>query len=526
MLTNANIHPGELSSLYVDTRGSESKPITFTQAVINGLAQGGGLYVPETVPQLTLVDICNLAEYPYRDRAAAIYKAFGTDLPDDVIYECMKKSYGDNFDNEEICPITTLADGTHVLELWHGPTSAFKDMALQCLPNFFAASASQLREEGKLDHNFCILVATSGDTGKAALEGFKGVPGVSIGVLFPDGGVSDIQRKQMVTTTGDNVCVWAVKGNFDDCQTAVKRVFSDKAFEERLLQEQNVALSSANSINWGRLLPQIVYYVSGYAELVKRGAVSAGAPIDVCVPTGNFGNILAAWYAKQMGTPIETLFCASNENHVLTDFINTGIYDISDREFVLTPSPSMDILVSSNLERQLFELTGRNAASIRKWMDELNTNRKFQIDSDTFEKMKADFKGHSVDSKTCLATIKDVLDEFNYLMDPHTAVAYKAAQKLRGKNPVLVASTAHWAKFGDNVFRALNGIAPGEPFPAEAASLTGCQLNKLIAERANMHNIPAGLADLDDMSVRFAEVISNDVPNVEKAVTTFLDNQN
>ena len=507
---------------YVDTRGSEPTPVTFTQAVINGLADGGGLYVPEAIPSFSLLDICALAQYPYRDRAAYIYKAFGTDLPEHVIDKCMNRSYSSNFDNVEICPITTLPNDTHMLELWHGPTSAFKDMALQCLPNFFEASASKLRDEGKLDHGFCILVATSGDTGKAALEGFKGIDGVKVGVLFPDGGVSDIQRKQMVTTTGDNVCVWAVTGNFDDCQTAVKRVFSDEAFAKKIMDEDSMALSSANSINWGRLLPQIVYYISSYAELVKQDRVSAGDPIDVCVPTGNFGNILAAWYAKQMGTPIDKLFCASNENRVLADFIETGVYDISERKFVLTPSPSMDILVSSNLERQLFELTDRNPDAIGQWMSDLNEKRKFSVDEKTAAKMAETFKGCSIDSEECLATIKDVLDAYDYLMDPHTAVAYAAAQKLRGKNPVLVASTAHWAKFGDNVYRAINGIAPGEPLPEEVASLTGCQLNQLIAETTGKNDIPAGLANLDNMEQRFSEVIPNSTESVEKAVSSFL----
>lgn len=521
MLFKANINK-DLTNLYVDTRGNEPSPVPFTQAVINGLAEGGGLYVPETIPALSLTDICKLAEYPYRDRAAYVYRSFGVDLPEDTIDECMRRSYGDNFDTEEVCPITTLPDGSHMLELWHGPTSAFKDMALQCLPNFFEASAAKLREEGKLDHGFCILVATSGDTGKAALEGFKGIDGVKVGVLFPDGGVSDIQRKQMVTTTGNNVCVWAVTGNFDDCQTAVKRVFADETFGKRILAEDGMALSSANSINWGRLMPQIVYYVSSYAELVKQNRIAAGDEIDVCVPTGNFGNILAAWYAKQMGTPIGTLFCASNENRVLADFIDTGTYDISDRQFVLTPSPSMDILVSSNLERQLFELTGRNADAIKGWMASLANDRKFTVDEATAAKMAAVFKGCSVDSIECLTTIKDVLDRYDYLMDPHTAVAYAAAQKLRGDNPVLVASTAHWAKFGDNVYRALNGIAPGEPLPTAVATLTGCQLNQLIADETNKHDIPAGLAGLDEMDPRFDQVIPNDTESVEKAVEVFL----
>ena len=509
-------------NLYVDTRGAAGEPVPFTQAVINGLAQGGGLYVPEELPTLSLDEICALARLPYAQRAAAIYKAFNVDLPDEAIDELMGRAYGDNFDDEAICPITSLDESTHILELWHGPTSAFKDMALQCLPHFFSASAEKLCEEGTLDHEFMILVATSGDTGKAALEGFKGVDGVSIGVLFPDGGVSDIQRKQMVTTTGDNVQVWAVRGNFDDCQTGVKRAFADEKFAEKLLDEYRIALSSANSINWGRLLPQVVYYISSYAELVAAGKIEAGCPIDVCVPTGNFGNILAAWYAKQIGVPIERLLCASNDNRVLTDFINTGTYDISDREFILTSSPSMDILVSSNLERQLFELTGRNGEAIRQWMADLADARCFRVDAETFRRVRENFSADSVDNATCLATIREVLDAHDYLLDPHTAVAYAAAQNLRGENPVLIASTAHWAKFGNNVYRALHGIEPSGELPADVAALTGCELNKLIAEETGKHHIPAGLANLDTMQVRFTEVIDNDVEAIEGAAEAFL----
>ncbi len=508
-------------NLYVDTRGAAGEPAPFTEAVVNGLAAGGGLYVPQELPSLSVAEIAALAELPYAERAAAVYKAFNIDLADEVIDELMARAYGDNFDDEAVCPITSLDENTHILELWHGPTSAFKDMALQCLPHFFSASASALREAGKLDHDFMILVATSGDTGKAALEGFKGVDGTSIGVLFPDGGVSDIQRKQMVTTTGDNVRVWAVRGNFDDCQTGVKRTFSDEAFAEKLLAEDAVALSSANSINWGRLLPQVVYYISSYAELVASGKIEAGDEIDVCVPTGNFGNILAAWYAKQIGTPIGMLLCASNDNRVLTDFINTGTYDISDRAFILTASPSMDILVSSNLERQLFELTGRDGEAIGRWMADLNEKRCFRVDSDTFARVRENFSADSIDNAQCLATIKEVLDEHGYLLDPHTAVAYAAAQNLRGENPVLIASTAHWAKFGDNVYRALHGMAPGEALPAEVASLTGCQLNERIAEETGRCDIPAGLANLDTMEVRFTDVIDNDVEAIEAAAEAF-----
>lgn len=511
------------TNYYIDTRGRGKDAVPFTQAVVNGLAEGGGLYVPQDIPRLTIDEIVALADLPYAQRAARVYKAFCVDLDDGQVDVLMAQAYGTNFDDESICPITSLEGDMHVLELWHGPTSAFKDMALQCLPLFFSASASKLRDQGVIDNKFLILVATSGDTGKAALAGFAGAPGVGIAVMYPDGGVSDIQRKQMTTQEGSNVMVWAVRGNFDDCQTGVKAVFNDKAFNRKLDEGRGIALSSANSINWGRLLPQVVYYLSGYAKLVQAGKVAAGNPIDVCVPTGNFGNILAAWYAKQMGAPIDRLICASNENRVLTDFINTGTYDISDRTFVLTPSPSMDILVSSNLERQLFELSGRNARAISTWMDDLRRDKKFQVDKDTFAALRADFVSDSVDNATCLETIRRVFEEQGYLIDPHTAVAFEVAERTRRDNPVLVASTAHWAKFGTNVYRALCGIAADQPLPAEVESLTGCQLNQLIEKMTGAGPVPAGLAELDDKEVRFAEVIDRDAPCIEAHVESFLE---
>ncbi|WP_139650901.1 threonine synthase [Raoultibacter phocaeensis] len=508
---------------YIDTRGLCESPVPFTEAVVNGLADGGGLYVPEHLPHFTLDEILELADLSYAERAARIYRAFDIDLPADSIQALMGEAYGENFDDEDICPITSLDANTHVLELWHGPTSAFKDMALQCLPRFFSASAEALREQGAIDHDFLILVATSGDTGKAALEGFKDQDGVRIGVMYPHGGVSDIQYKQMATQAGQNVHVWAVRGNFDDCQSAAKAVFGDAAFNDELMATRKIALSSANSINWGRLLPQVVYYVSSYAVLAGSGKIEPGEHIDVCVPTGNFGNILAAWYAKQIGTPIDMLLCASNENRVLADFINTGTYDISEREFVLTPSPSMDILVSSNLERQLFELAGRDGTAIRTWMEDLREKRSFRIDENTFSKLRADFSADSIDSAACFAAIKEVFEHHNYLLDPHTAVAYQAAQGLRGENPVLIASTAHWAKFGENVYRALNDIEPGGALPADIAALSGCELNDLIATETGLDYIPANLANLDETEIRFTDIIDSAPADVEQAVEEFLD---
>lgn len=511
-------------NFYIDTRGVCTQPVSFTNAVINGLARGGGLFVPEVLPSFTLDEIIGLAKIPYAQRAAHIYKAFDIDLPDSTIDELMAQAYGNNFDNETICPITSLDATTHLLELWHGPTSAFKDMALQCLPLFFSASADKLRKAGVIDHEFLILVATSGDTGKAALEGFRDKEGVRIGVLYPDGGVSDIQYKQMATQEGNNVAVWGVRGNFDDCQTSAKAIFNDEVFNTNLNKNEHLALSSANSINWGRLLPQIVYYISSYAELVDTGKLQAGQLLDVCVPTGNFGNILAAWYAKQMGTPLDKLLCASNENRVLTDFINTGTYDISNRDFVLTPSPSMDILVSSNLERQLFELSGRDGERIKAWMQELRDQKHFRVDPETFAQFRKHFISDSVDSATCLQTIKQVLDDHNYLIDPHTAVAYKVAETLRGENPVLIASTAHWAKFGESVYRGLHDIAPEQSLPSDVQMLSGCELNDLIARKVGSHayKIPEELAHLDSKPIRFKDIIDTDTATIKQAIKEFI----
>ncbi len=511
---------------YIDTRGAVENPVSFTEAVVSGLAPGGGLFVPQRIPALELDEICKLADLPYAQQAAWIYNAFEGDLPAEQIQRIAEEAYGANFDTPEICPIEELPGDMYMLELWHGPTSAFKDMALQCLPRFFSASAAQLRQSGKLEDTHMILVATSGDTGKAALEGFCDVDGVTIGVMYPDGGVSDIQFKQMATQRGGNVTVWGVRGNFDDCQTGAKKVFGDPAFAQQLHDDYRVALSSANSINWGRLLPQIVYYVSAYGRMVTSGAIEAGDPIDVCVPTGNFGNILAAYYAKRMGTPIRRLLCASNENRVLTDFINTGTYDIAHRDFVKTPSPSMDILVSSNLERQLFELTGRDGDAIKGWMADLNASGCFQVDRETFGKMRELYLADSVDNETCLATIREVYEDTGYLMDPHTAVAYQVASNLREDGvPVLIASTAHWAKFGNNVYRALHGIALDEELPADVAALSGCELNRLVAEEAGGKPIPRGLAELDDLPLRFTEVIDGTPDAIQAAVRSFLGKQ-
>ena len=502
-----------MASMYHSTRSSV-KECSAKRAVLDGLAPDGGLYVTDGLGA-ERVDLDRIVAQTYAENAALILKTLLDDYTDEEIAACVEAAYGDTFAAPETVPVVNVGDD-HILELFHGPTSAFKDVALQMLPQLMSRAAASTSER------IMILAATSGDTGKAALAGFADTPGLGITVFYPHGGTSEIQRLQMVTQQGDNVAVGAVRGNFDDTQSAVKRIFSDEALRERL-RVQGVVLSSANSINWGRLMPQIVYYVSAYAQLVADGKLGLGDELDVCVPTGNFGNILAAYYAKRMGVPLGMLYCASNENRVLTDFINTGTYDISEREFVLTPSPSMDILVSSNLERQLFELTGRDAEAIAGWMSDLREQRRFRVDEETFARVRELFASDSIDNATCLDTIKRVLDEHDYLLDPHTAVAYQTAENLRGENPVLIASTAHWAKFGDNVYRALHGLEPGAPLPDDVAALSGCALNQLIARETGHDDIPRGLAELDALPIRFGEVIEGGTDSIEAAAARFLE---
>ncbi|MGV8082266.1 MAG: threonine synthase [Coriobacteriia bacterium] len=506
---------------YRDTRGLDPAPKTFTQAIIEGIAPGGGLYVPEELPEFSLEEILSLAGMPYWQRAARIFERFGVDLPPERIAALMREAYGPQWDDERIAPVEEVVPGTWVLELWHGPTSAFKDMALQCMPLFFSAAIEVQREQGAAEDDYLILVATSGDTGKAALEGFADRAHTGIIVFYPADGVSDIQRKQMVTQRGENVGVFGVRGNFDDCQTSVKRAFADQAFAEELHAAHRLKLSSANSINWGRLLPQIAYYVSAYAEMVAAGGVAAGDPIDICVPTGNFGNVLGAYYARCLGVPISRLLVASNENNVLSDFIATGVYDISDRRFVTTPSPSMDILVSSNLERLLFELT-QDPEQVRAWMASLTASGRFQVDRETFRKVRAIFSADYADNDESLATIREVFRDYGYLLDPHTAVAWEIAERLRGRDPVLVVSTAHWAKFGTDVYKALAEIDYDEELPEEAREASGIELLGKVLEMAPGACVPKALAELAELPERFTSVVEAGREGIEDAVRGWL----
>lgn len=507
---------------YRDTRGLDSMPRTFTDAVIKGIAPGGGLYVPEHLPALSLEEILDFSGKTYAARAAHVYRRFGVDVHPEQVAHLMERSYGTNFDHPGVAPVVEVDADMHVLELWHGPTSAFKDMALQCMPLFFSEAISMRLAAGEALDDYLILVATSGDTGKAALDGFADRDHTRIVVFYPADGVSDIQKAQMVTQKGGNVAVFGVRGNFDDCQNAVKAAFADAGFAEELHEAHGLQLSSANSINWGRLLPQIVYYVSAYADMVAGGGVTPGGEIDVCVPTGNFGNILAGFYAKRMGVPIGRLLCASNENNVLTDFIATGAYDISKRPFVTTPSPSMDILISSNLERLLFELT-EDPAAARAWQESLADNKRFVVDRDTFAAMRTTFAGDWVSNEESLDVIRRVWEDHGYLMDPHTAVAWEVAERMRDENPVLVVSTAHWAKFGADVYKALRSMDYAAPLPDDARGLSGVDLLSLVAEMTGGASpVPRALAELGAAPVRFPGVVDAGRAGIEGAVRTWL----
>jgi threonine synthase len=503
---------------YRDTRGLADRPRTFTEAILQGIAPGGGLFVPEQLPQLSLEQILGLARLPYYERAAWVYEAFGLDVSAARTLHISAAAYGANFDDPRIAPVRKITPELFVLELWHGPTLAFKDMALQCMPLFFSEALEHAHASGASSLDYLILVATSGDTGVAALNGFADRANTRIVVFYPDAGVSALQERQMVTQPGDNLSVFRLHGDFDACQSAVKAVFDDHAFAEELAGRHGLALSSANSINWGRLMPQIVYYVSAYADMVGGGHLQAGDPLDVCVPTGNFGNILSAWCAKRMGVPIGRLLCASNTNHVLADFIASGVYDIAARALVKTPSPSMDILISSNLERLLFDLAG-GPAPVRRWMNDLKAHGRFEVDAATHAKLRAELRGAWIDNDTCLRTIGEVQRQHAYLLDPHTAVAWNmAAQHGDEGAPVLVVSTAHWSKFAADVVRGLRGMAAGEPLPGSDELALLDQVEQL----APGATVPAQLRTVQQRPVRFSSSVARGCEAVEQSLRDWL----
>ncbi len=436
---------------YISTRDKSVKA-SAAQAIAQGISNEGGLFVPDAFPAFSKEDFAALSSLDYKGRAKFVLKFFLNDFDDDETDRCVEGAYTGSFDNDLPAPIARIGENINVLELWHGPTCAFKDLALQLLPYLLTASAKKVNGGKKT----VILVATSGDTGKAALEGFKDVPDTEIIVFYPSEGVSPMQKLQMSSQKGENVHVCAIKGNFDDAQTGVKKIFTDSAVKAKLY-ENNMLFSSANSINWGRLAPQIVYYVSAYCDMAKHyGNLDSG--FNVVVPTGNFGNILAAYYAKKTGVPINKLICASNANNVLTDFINTGKYD-RNREFFTTASPSMDILISSNLERMLFELTDGDDAAVAALQNKLRDTGVFTVDEKIKEKLQKLFWAGCCDDAATLATIGEYFKEYGYLCDTHTAVAFNVYEQYLKETgddrPTLIASTASPYKFAKSVLGAV-----------------------------------------------------------------------
>jgi len=437
--------------LYNSTR-SEGKPVKASEAILKGLSEDGGLFVPERIPALDK-SLEELADMSYGQVAYEVMKLYLTDFTEDELKNCIAKAYDEKFDTQEIAPLVS-ADGAYYLELFHGATIAFKDMALSILPHLLTTSA----RKNNVRNEIVILTATSGDTGKAALSGFADVEGTRIVVFYPKNGVSPIQEKQMITQKGDNTYVVGITGNFDDAQTGVKKIFGDKELAA-YMDEKGFQFSSANSINIGRLVPQIVYYVYAYVKLLKEEQIQKGEQINVVVPTGNFGNILAAFYAKQMGLPIDKLICASNENKVLYDFFTSGTYD-RNREFVLTTSPSMDILISSNLERLIYRIAGNDSARNKELMDTLASGGVYRITED----MKAglsDFYGNYASEEETAVTIRNLYESTGYVIDTHTAVAAcvykKYREETKDEKPAVIASTASPYKFTRSVMNAIDG---------------------------------------------------------------------
>lgn len=440
---------------YISTRGNAPR-VSSSEAIRNGLAPDGGLYVPENIPTLTSDDFATLQTLSYPERSAFILSRFLTDYTYQELLTASREAYAEASFGVSPAPVVRLDDNRFVLELWHGPTCAFKDMALQIMPRLLSLAVRKNNENKQI----LILVATSGDTGKAALEGYKDVDGVKIMVFYPEDGVSDIQKLQMTSQTGNNVCVCAIRGNFDHAQSGVKAIFSDKEIAKEL-SEKGYILSSANSINWGRLAPQIVYYLSAYCDLLASGAIQQGEPLRISVPTGNFGDILAAYYAMMMGLPVEKLICASNSNHVLTDFLETGTYD-RNRTFYTTMSPSMDILISSNLERLLFMLQGPEKTAA--CMKELAESGCYTVSADVKKQLDLLFEGQFATEGETAETIRTTFEGDRYLCDPHTAVGLCAAKKAQGTGRTLIVSTASPYKFSADVLYSFTGEAPSKDF--------------------------------------------------------------
>ncbi|MEA4848476.1 MAG: threonine synthase [Clostridiaceae bacterium] len=492
--------------LYRSTRGKGGL-ITASEAILKGIADDGGLFVPTEIPKPGIF-LEEMMDMDYRSLAYHIMKNWLQDFHEDEILECIDKAYDDKFDTRSIAPVVKEGN-TYFLELFHGPTLAFKDMALSILPYLLKNAA----KKQNISREIVILTATSGDTGKAALEGFAGVPGTKIIVFFPENGVSEVQKRQMVTQTGENTYVIGIKGNFDDAQTGVKKMFSDKELQKDL-SAGNCMFSSANSINIGRLVPQTVYYFYAYLQLCRMGDIKAGDYINFAVPTGNFGNILAGYYAKKMGLPVKHLICASNENKILYDFINTGIYD-KKRDFITTMSPSMDILVSSNLERLLFHLSGEDSNMVGELMAQLSGKGAYSI-NDCVKESLEDFCGYYASEADTAEAIKEVYKSGRYVIDTHTAVAYTAYAKYREQNQkdntkTVIVSTASPYKFAADVMKSID------------SGYSGLKSFELVEEMGRLTgtDIPRGIRGLDCKPVLHNTVCDKD--EMKKQVEKILD---
>ena len=499
---------------FISTRGGEK--VTGAQAIVKGLAENGGLYVPESFPKISVEEIESMMEMSYPERAAFVVgKYLADDLGEEYLKESCEKAYS-NFRGNDPAPLVKVNGNLYVLELFHGPTCAFKDMALTLLPYLLKKSC----EVTGVKEDILILAATSGDTGKAALEGFRDVPGTKVQVFYPDEGVAKMQRLQMSIQDGNNVNVSAVRGNFDDCQRAVKKLFASEEFNKELAKK-GTCLSSANSINFGRLVPQIAYYFSAYVDLLTSGQVEMNDKIDFVVPTGNFGDILAGWYAKQMGLPVRKLVCASNRNRVLADFFKKGVYDIK-RNFFRTMSPSMDILVSSNLERLLFEVSGRNAKMIADRMQALAEKKEYTITTAEKNILDNDFFAGFASEDDTVEAMYEIFDEYGYAMDTHTGVALAVCnqyaqslktedEKKKDHTPIIVLSTANPYKFPQDVLYALSGNDVKDSFKGIK------RLNLLTAMKP-----PKCLLDLRYRPLRFKTVVDNDVNQMAAEVLRFV----
>ena len=495
---------------YTSTRDKSIK-VTASQAIAQGISEEGGLFVPCELPQFSMDKISSMVSMSYIDRAKTVLKEFLTDFTEEELNYCVEGAYSaEKFSSPSIAPTVNVSGNKNILELWHGPTCAFKDMALQLLPYLMTVSAKKTAE-GK---TIVILVATSGDTGKAALEGFKDVDDTKILVFYPVDGVSPMQKLQMTTQEGNNVAVCAINGNFDDAQSAVKKIFTDADIKAQLA-EKNMMFSSANSINWGRLVPQIVYYFSTYCDMISMNNIKAGDEINVVVPTGNFGNILAGYYAKKMGLPIKTLVCASNSNNVLTDFLKTGTYD-KNRSFYTTTSPSMDILISSNLERLLYHMSGENDKVVADLMKQLAESGKYTVSDTLIKDIQATFNAGFASEEEVNDTIKNHFDKYNYLCDTHTAVAVKVYDNYVAETnddiPTVIDSTASPYKFSKSVLSAVLG---GNSPELDEFNMVD-KLNEVTGA-----DVPAPLANLKNKKVRFSNVC--DKENMSEMVFKLLN---